>query len=123
MRRVIDDMMYKKLSDNIMYFLDRMDTKTVSVYRNGMDRMSVPKVREYIVDCFKRLEVPVKFGKTEHAYGIGNNNAIEIIWCGEEKEEQICGLLHLNTDMFGGMYCHCSDIDEENTTEVLHYRA
>lgn len=122
MRRVIDDTMYEKISDDIMHFVDFMPIKSVSKYEWGMDRIQVSKVKAYISNRFTELEVPVKFCKTEHAHGIGNNNAIEIVWCGEEKEEQICGLLHLNTDMYGGIYCYCTDVDGGTKTDVIHYR-
>lgn len=105
MRRVYDDKHYAEISEQISKVLFDIPGDEVSEYSNYMYRAEVSLVRNYIAE-----RVPVKFGRSEHANGIGNNNAIEIIVM-DGDEEQICGLLHLTNDMFGGVIAWTSDID------------
>ena len=112
MRRVVDDRMYVVISDQINKLIWSLDPKPLSAYSWGMDRVNVGMVRDAIA-----ARIPnIKFGKNEHANGIGNNNAYEIIYTGNPREEQICGLLHLTDDMYGGVICWVSDVD--NTTKT-----
>ena len=107
MRRVFDDKHYAEISEQISRVLFAVPGDEVSEYRNGMYRAKVSLVRNYIAE-----RVPVKFGRNEHANGIGNNNAVEIIVM-DGDEEQICGLLHMTDDMFGNIIAWTSDIDEK----------
>lgn len=110
MRRVYDDRHYDIISQEVLSCICDIPAKTVSEYSHGMERAKVHLVREYIAEM-----TGLKFGKNEHAYGIGNNNAIEIIVT-DDDEEQICGLLHLTNDMFGGVIAWVSDIDGNRET-------
>ena len=107
MRRVYDDKNYAEISEKIGKILYDIAADEVSEYCYGTYRAKVYLVQEYIAE-----RVPIKFGRNEHEYGIGNNNAIEIIVT-DGDEEQICGLLHLTDDMFGGVIAWTSDIDEK----------
>ena len=105
MRRVFDDKHYAEISEQINKVLFGIPGDEVSEYGNGMYRAKVSLIRNYIAE-----RVPVKFGRNEHANGIGNNNSIEIIVM-DGDEEQICGLLHMTDDMFGNVIAWTSDID------------
>ena len=81
-------------------------------------RASVSKIRDHIAQ-----ELGIKYGHNEHAHGIGNNNALEIIVSDPcSDEEQVCGLLHLTDDMFGGVICWVSDIDNKRKTQSITIR-
>ena len=116
MRRVYDDTHYEKVKDELIKALEDIafNPKTVTEYSNGMDRARAYKIR-------KRLEsvYGYKFGKNEHTYGIGNNNAIELIVGANMNEEHICGLLHLTDDMFGSVLAWITDIDGERKTGTI----
>lgn len=116
MRRVYDDARYSEIADNIMGILKNLTADRISEYSYGMYRAKTYKIRQYIESKMPFL----KFGKNEHAYGIGNNNAIEIILAGD-TEEQIVGQLHLTDNMFGGVICWCSDIDDRRRTHSLKF--
>ena len=118
MRRVYDDEKYDDIATQIMRIVDSINPKDVSEYDYGMDRVQTYKVRKYIGD---RLGC-ISFGKNTHAYGIGNNNAIEIVYKANENEEQICGLLHLTDDMYGGCIVWVSDIDEVRSSHSRKIR-
>ena len=107
MRRVIDDRHYQEVSDKIYEILKSMPADEVSKTEYGLYRAQTNLIYHYILD---RLE-NVKFAKNSHAHGIGNNNAIELVYIGEPDEEQICGYLHLNDDMYGSVYCYVTDYD------------
>jgi len=62
------------------------------------------------------------FGKTEHANGIGNNNATEIIYLGNPNEQQICGLFHCNEDLGSSAFCYVTDIDEKRKSDTITIR-
>ena len=112
MRRVIDDTMYKPIAVQINEAIRKINPATCSEYSWGMNRVKVSMVRDAIVRCVPKI----RLGKNEHANGIGNNNAYEIIYTGNPQEEQICGLLHLTDDMFGGVIAWVSDVDGNRPT-------
>ena len=117
MRRVYDDTKCEFVKTKVMSHIWRMDKNDIAdivKYDYGCERVQVYLVKKKIAGW---LGDDFKFGKNEHAHGIGNNNAIEVIYLGNKDEEQICALLHLTDDMFGSVYCWVSDIDEENKTE------
>ena len=113
MRRVYDDEKYYDIALQIMKIVDNINPKNVSEYDYGMYRARPHKVKEYI---YRNMYGAISFGNNTHAHGIGNNNTIEIICKANENEEQICGLLHLTNDMFGGCIVWVSDIDGKRTT-------
>ena len=116
MRRVYDDARYDEVSKQIFDVLLGITNDTISEYDYGTYRAQVSKIRERV-----KSKLPnIKFGKNEHAYGIGNNNAIEIIVVGE-NEEQIAGYFHLTDDMYGSVICWCSDIDGNRSTRTLKF--
>ena len=117
MRRVYDDTKFEFVKTKVMSHIWRMDEQDIAdvvEYDYGTDRAQVYLIRRKVGGW---LGDDFKFGKNEHAHGIGNNNAIEVIYLGEDNEEQICALLHLTDDMYGGVYCWVSDIDEERKSE------
>ncbi len=118
MRRVIDDTMYGPISQRISNVIWSLNPKQLSKYDYGCDRVQVSMVRDAIVSRVPKI----RLGKNEHAHGIGNNNAYEIIYTGNPAEEQICGALHLTNDMFGGVYAWVSDVDGGRKTETRHLR-
>lgn len=116
MRRVYDDSQYAKISESIRKLIVGIQPEEVSEYCWGMDRVRPGLIRGYL-----EARLPVKFGRNEDASGIGNNNALQII-VKNGSEEQICGLLHLTDDMFGGVYAWVSDIDGGRKTPTRHIR-
>ena len=116
MRKVYDDKHYEEVSARINKIIERIPAHEVSMYEHGMNRVKVSLVRQYIWE-----RMGIDFGKNEHAHGIGNNNALEIIVT-EDNEQQVCGLLHLTNDMFGGVYAWVSDIDGNRETPTRHIR-
>ena len=118
MRRVIDDAMYPAIAAKVSKAIQAIHPAACREYSMGMDRVRVSIVRDEIV----RRVPQIRIGKNEHAYGIGNNNAYEIIYTGNPTEEQICGLLHLTNDMFGGVYAWVSDVDGSRKTDTRHLR-
>lgn len=114
MRRVYDDTEYQSVADALRKAFLAIPADYVSEYDYGMYRAKVSKVKEMLL----RYVPYVKFGNTTHAHGIGNNNAIEIVYTGNNCEEQICGLLHLIDDMFGGVLFYVTDIDGNRKTQT-----
>lgn len=112
MRRVIDDFYYNVAEKEIMCIVNNIPAKEVSEYDYGLYRAQVSLIRNYVQKNLKYI----RFGKSEHAYDIGNNNAYEIIYTGNPKEEQICGLFHITDNMYGSCICWVSDIDEKRKT-------
>lgn len=112
MRRVIDDSYYAEAERKIMEIVRNIPADKVSKYDWGTYRAKVHLVRAWVEERVSNI----KFGKCEHANGIGNNNALEIIYTGNSNEEQICGLFHLTDNMFGSVICWVSDYDETRKT-------
>lgn len=108
MRRVIDDAHLEEVADEIMLIIKNCPAEQVSEYSWGTYRVTWDKIVPYIFD---RVTLPVKLGNSRNTSGIGNNWAYELIYTGEEKEEQICGVLHLTDGMYGNMYAYITDID------------
>lgn len=109
MRRVYDDAMINEAVNLITGIMNDITFNDVSEYSYGTDRVSVYKIKSLVAD---KIKPTYKFGNTTHAHGIGNNNAIEIIYTGNPNEEQICGLLHLNSGLYGDAYAYITDIDD-----------
>jgi len=114
MRRVYDDTEYQNVADTLRKAFLAIPADYVSEYDYGMYRAKVSKVKEQLL----RYVPSIKFGNTTHAHGIGNNNAIEIVYTGNNFEEQICGLLHLIDDMYGGVLFYVTDIDGNRKTQT-----
>lgn len=111
MRRVIDDTMYETLAPAITNFVFRIAPEEVSEYSYGMYRASSHKIVKKILGEFKN----VMLGKSLNTTGIGNNGQYELIYTGDETEEQIFGAIHLTDDMFGSVIVWVSDIDGRNS--------
>lgn len=118
MRRVIDDTMYQEVASQIHKVIQRLNPAYLREYSYGMDRVQISKVYTAIIKDVQHIQL----GKNSHAYGIGNNNSYEIIYTGNPAEEQICGLLHLTDDMFGGVIAWVSDVDGLRKTEMRKLR-
>ena len=112
MRRVIDDSAYKNVANAIMEIVMNIPADEVSEYSYGSYRAESYKIKEYIL---KRI-TNIKFGKSMNTTGIGNNGCYEIIYTGNDNEEQICGLIHLTNDMFGSQIVWCSEYDNGSPT-------
>lgn len=124
MRRVYDDKNLDEAMEKVIPLFEfvKKNPSLFSEYDIAHRSMVVGKIRDYIFDNLDYNGFPCFAGKTEHAYGIGNNNAIEIIYVGEE-EQQICGLLHLTAHIYGGgVSAWVSDIDEQRKTPTYEFR-
>ena len=124
MRRVYDDKHLDEAMEKVIPLFEfvKKNPSLFSEYDISHRSMMVGKIRDYIFDNLDYNGFPCFAGKTEHAYGIGNNNAIEIIYAGEE-EQQICGLLHLTAHIYGGgVSAWVSDIDEQRKTPTYEFR-
>ena len=115
MRRVIDDTHYEEVATKINNLIGIIPVRNMTEYHYGSNRVQVHLIKQYL---FKHMP-EIKFGNVTHANGIGNNNSIECIWK-SDTEEQICALLHLTDDMFGGVYAWVSDIDNVRKTTTYH---
>jgi len=118
MRRVIDDSKYPVIARQLCDIIRTLNPSELREYSYGIDRVKV----SYVRDAILARSYGIKLGKVEHAHGIGNNNAYEIIYTGNPIEEQICGYLHLTDDMYGGVICWVSDYDGSRTTESRKLR-
>ena len=112
MRRVIDDTHYTEIADKIYEILKAMPADEVNVDKGGWAgiRPTAEAIAEYISE---RLE-NARIGKNISRGFIGNNHSYEIIYTGDPKEEQLCGILRANEDPAGGVYCYVMDYDEKN---------
>ena len=108
MRRVIDDTHLEEIANEIMLIIKNCPADEVSEYEWGSYRITWNKLVPYIFD---RVTIPVKLGNNRNTTGIGNNWKKELIYTGDEKEEQICGILCLTDGMYGDMYAYITDID------------
>ena len=107
MRRVIDDRYFDEISKAITDVINKIPAEKVSKYDYGMYRSDRHMIMQYIL-----TNVPdIMFGKSMNTTGIGNNGCYEIICTKDKTEEQICGLIHLTDDMYGGTICWVSDYD------------
>ena len=109
MRRVIDDSKLSLANDRIATALYKLKPEAVTRYEYGTDRIQVGLIKKYILNNIGNDFI---FGDTKHAHGIGNNNAIEIIYTGDPKEQQICGYINLIDNMYGSVICYLTDIDD-----------
>jgi len=112
MRRVIDDTHLTEVADAVYEIIEEIDPADVSRYDYGMYRAMVSLVRQKILLELNRRfqDNVVTFGETTHAYGIGNNNEIELVFH-TPAEQQICGRLCLINNMFGDVICFLKDVD------------
>ena len=116
MRRVYDDFYYNKVSKEIYKALRSISRDDVSEYEWGMKRSQRSLIMRKIL-----FQVPdIKWGKSCNTTGIGNNGCYEVIYTGNDKEEQIIGLIHLTDNMFGTTICWVSDIDNDRKTLSVH---
>ena len=115
MRRVFDDTQYNKISKAIDEVLHGIDRDGVSKYEFGCMRSQCSLIMKEII-----IAVPdIKWGRNCNTTGIGNNRCYEIIYTGNENEEQIVGLIHLTDNMYGRHICWVSDIDGKRNTESV----
>ena len=110
MRRVIDDAHYEEVKKMVIDTIFEIPADKVSEYDYGMYRAQRDLIMKYIL---KKLSNVIKFGKDMNDTGIGNNACYELIYLGDSKEEQICGIIHLTNDMYGNIICWVTDFDEE----------
>lgn len=121
MRRVIDDAHYEEVKKMVMDVIFEIQyvADEVSKYEYGTYRAQRDLIMEYIL---KELNKVIKFGKDMNDTGIGNNACYELIYLGDPKEEQICGIIHLTNDMFGNIICWVTDYDEERESKECTIR-
>ena len=110
MRRVIDDAHYEEVKKMVMNVIFEIPAEKVSKYEYGKYRAQEDLIMKYIL---KELSGVIKFGKDMNDTGIGNNACYELIYLGDPKEEQVCGIIHLTNDMYGNIICWVTDYDEE----------
>lgn len=110
MRRVIDDTHLEEVVEEIQSIIKNMPSDEVSEYEYGTYRAQTKKIVEYIFD---HITIPVKLGENKNTTGIGNNWQKELIWIGDPKEEQICGILCLINDMYGSIFFYIKNIDNQ----------
>lgn len=112
MRRVYDDCMYSLKSEEINEIIWSIEPKEVSEYDYGMRRAQTNLIVKEILNNVSNI----KLGKDVNTSGIGNNYCHELIYIGNPEEEQIFGLIHCTNDMYGGVICWVSDVDESRNT-------
>lgn len=107
MRRVIDDACYEVKAKEIAKVISNIPADEVSKYDNGTYRAQ----RYMIIDRILKEVKDIKLGKDMNTTGIGNNWCKELIYTGNEKEEQVFGIIHSTNDMFGSEIVWVSDYD------------
>ena len=107
MRRVIDDRFYGDVAKDITEIIKKIPRNEVSRHSYGTMRSDRKLIMSYILSKIDNI----KFGRDMNTTGIGNNGCYEIICTSNPSEEQICGLIHLTNDMYGGTICWVSDYD------------
>ncbi len=110
MRRVYDDSMYDEVAAVVNAVIQTINPNQVSEYRWGVNRANESLIRYEILNKTSYI----KFGRNT---GIGNNASYELIYTGNNQEEQIVGLFHCTDDMYGGQICWVSDIDGGRCTK------
>ena len=120
MRRVYDDTQFEETRNWIDAAFGTLQYHPEKVRKHsyGMNRTEPALVRDAVLRRLNGNKNLYKFGNTTHAHGIGNNNATEIIYLGNPAEEQICGLIHVNDDMYGRCFCYVTDIDGNRKSVV-----
>lgn len=124
MRRVYDDHMYEATKNAICAAFNRINPRSVSEYDYGAYRANVGRIKNAVLSILNRNGEKYMLGRVEHAHGIGNNNAIEVIYLGD-NEQQICALMNINSDLYGGCFCYVTDIDGKRkspTTKIIGTR-
>ena len=108
MRRVIDDTCYESKAEEIAEVIRRISANEVSKYEGGMYRAQCDMIIEKILESVG----DIKLGRDMNNTGIGNNWSRELIYTGNENEEQIFGIIHCTNDMYGGEIVWVSDYDK-----------
>ena len=121
MRRVYDDTMLQALANKMITKLaECTESKALCEYSYGTDRASTWKIRDLMLSAVDNVII----GNDQNHTNIGNNWCRELVYTGDEKEQQIFGLLHITDDMYGGCYVWVSDIDGNRVTNtyIVRYR-
>lgn len=113
MRRVYDDDMYNEVAVVVNGVIQTINPNQVSEYSWGINRANDSLIRNEILNRTNYI----KFGRNVNNTGIGNNACYELIYTGNDQEEQIVGLFHCTDDMCGGQCCWVSDIDGGRKTK------
>jgi hypothetical protein len=113
---VYDDKHYKDVKKFVYEELEFLSTHSGIVSKDERGYKVKPdKITNYIESTAMQFLGDIAFRNPTHAYGLGNNNAYEIVFYDHEaKEKQICGLLHINIDYKGNAYCFVTNIDGED---------
>lgn len=122
MRRVYDDTKYYQACHDLMRAVQiiNRNPSIISEYSYGMYRARASRILKEALRIANTDGTMYQFGKVEHANGIGNNNAYEIIYLGGPNEQQICALFHANEDLYSGCYVYVTDIDgNRKSTSML----
>lgn len=120
MRIVYDDTQLSTLAGTVRVlvtqnFASTADMKNVTRHSCNMDRVEVGLVKTQLNKMLKGHNFEIG-NDVVHAHGIGNNNRYPVFFSALD-EKQLVGYLHLNSDMYGGVYvyvsnfngCRCSD--------------
>ena len=110
MRRVIDDTVYEVKAMEIAKIICGIPADEVSKYDYGKYRAQ----RSMIIDKILSEVKNIKLGKDMNTTSFGNNWCKELIYTGNENEEQIFGIIHSTDDMYGGQIVWVSDYDGNN---------
>jgi hypothetical protein len=105
--------MYNEVAAVVNGVIQTINPNQVSEYSWGTNRASESLIKSEILN----KTCHIKFGRDVNNTGIGNNACYELIYTGNEVEEQIVGLFHCTDDMYGGMICWVSDIDDGRSTK------
>lgn len=117
MRKVYveDDEKFPEAEKLITDAVSEMDTKAVSKYEYGDTRAKVSLIREYLEKRISGRLFHIDTNRVEHAYDIGNNNEYPLVFHKElpdgSFEEQTCGYLELNSDVYTSVYLILSNIE------------
>lgn len=86
----------------------------ISKYDYGIVRVK-PELSKNVFNLFLKERGFLIGDKTEHANGIGNNN---MSYVQDLESGEYIGAIHLNSDMYGGMYCYASDIHRNKVSDT-----
>ena len=110
-----DDEKFPEVKELIADAVSEMDVKAVSKYEYGDIRANTALIREYLEKKISGKSFHIDTNRVEHAYDIGNNNEYPLVFHKELSdgsfEEQTCGYLELNSDVYTSVYLILSNIE------------
>lgn len=112
MRIVYDDTQLDVLVDTVskiitQSFKTAVDMKYVTRRSCGINRVEVGLVKQRLGNMLREHGFEIG-NDVFHAHGIGNNNRYPVYYNTPTEKQQV-GHLHLNSDMYGGVYVYVTD--------------